>query len=371
MLATESLVSPPSPTTWAMTDDQRSLHAASQRFARERLEPLLAKPPTPAAWEETVELAATLDLGTMILPARRGGLAVERHELSLVIEALAAGPLERAAELTLSAPALMTLRAHDALDLLPPRPVGDYFDGAIPLALTVPSTEAAVQWRLRQADTPGLTMQIDDLDRQRLILAHVAPSPVTCRCGRAITLGDLVLEQSNLEQIAAAPPLATIEQLDRNGTSPAQTWLTEVGLYLAALLTGAMQHSVTFALDYATSRLAFKKPLANHQLVATRLADMLIATHGAHLFLRHVTTTEPPAPTALVRQLIGHVAAESVDVNRELVQLCGGHGYVEGLPPAARFQSSHWFAWLLRQIDAALGRFPMSASSGTRAGACA
>ncbi|WP_196483039.1 acyl-CoA dehydrogenase family protein, partial [Burkholderia cepacia] len=127
------------------------------------------------------------------------------------------------------------------------------------------------------------------------------------------------------------------------------------GLYLAALLTGAMQHSVRFAFDYATTRQAFRKPLSNHQLVAARLSDMLIAAHGTHLFLQAVIATRPAAPVSRVRQLLRHVAAESVNVSREFVQLCGGHGYVEGLPPAARFQTSHWFAQLLLRIDTALG----------------
>ncbi|MFP3632679.1 acyl-CoA dehydrogenase family protein, partial [Burkholderia sp. SIMBA_045] len=81
---------------------------ASQRFARDRLEPLLAGSPSAAAWRETVRLAAaTLDLGTMVLPEEHGGLGIDRHGLAVVIEALAAGPLERAVELTLTAPALM------------------------------------------------------------------------------------------------------------------------------------------------------------------------------------------------------------------------------------------------------------------------
>ncbi len=150
-------------------------------------------------------------------------------------------------------------------------------------------------------------------------------------------------------------PLAVIARADCDSAPPAQTYLTEIGLYLAALLTGAMQHSIRFAFDYAATRQAFRKSLANHQLVAARLSDMLIAAQGTHLFLQAVSAARPSPPVLLVRQLLRHVAAESVNVSREFVQLCGGHGYVEGLPPAARFQTSHWFAQLLLRIDTALG----------------
>jgi alkylation response protein AidB-like acyl-CoA dehydrogenase len=117
-----------------------------------------------------------------------------------------------------------------------------------------------------------------------------------------------------------------------------------------------MQHSVAFATGYAASRHTFRKPLGAHQLNATRLADMLVATHATGLLLRTVTADGASAPAALVRQLLRHVAAEAMDVSRELVQLCGGHGYVEGLPPSARFQTIAWFASLLLRTDAALAQ---------------
>ncbi len=351
-----SFLPTPTPASWALTDDQRSLYAASQRFAREQLEPLLGRPPTVAAWQDIVKLAAALDLGAMILPDDQGGMAIDRHDLTLVIDALAAGPVERAAELTLSAPALMTLRAHHALGALSARPVQQYFDATTSIDLSIPSSDATMVWRLRPAaDATGLTMLIDT--SQRLILARRAYPPQSSRAARVATPGGLVLEKLDVNEALAGPPLRVIEQRDSGGIAPAQTWLTEAALYLSALLTGAMKHSVTFAFAYAGARQAFRKPLAAHQLVGTRLSEMLVAAHGSHLFLRSVSATPASESTSLIRQLIRHVAAESIDLSRELVQLCGGHGYVEGLPPAARFQSGHWFACLLMQIDATLDRF--------------
>jgi hypothetical protein len=78
-----------------------------------------------------------------------------------------------------------------------------------------------------------------------------------------------------------------------------------------------------------------------------------------------VAAQDAATPVATVRQMARHAAAEAMDVSRELVQLCGGHGYVEGLPSAARFQTMHWFAMLLMQVDAALDVFSPSARPGT------
>ncbi|KWH00959.1 acyl-CoA dehydrogenase [Burkholderia cepacia] len=345
----------PVPVPWAMTDDQRNLYMASQRFARNRLEPLLAGPPSEAAWQETVRLAsAALDLGAMVLPEALGGLGIDRHGLALVVEALAAGPLERALELTLTVPALMVLRTHNALDPVLARPIQAYFDGTTAIALCVPGIDNTTIWQLGPlVGAVPLTMRIDD--KRRLILVERPCNQQSSRSTGIATLGGLVLEQVHSAEAAAETPLAVIARADSDSVPPAQTYMIEIGLHLAALLTGAMQHTVRFAFDYAATRQAFRKPLANHQLVAARLSDMLIAAHGTHLFLQAISAARPSAPVSLVRQLLRHVAAESVNVSREFVQLCGGHGYVEGLPPAARFQTSHWFAQLLLRIDTALG----------------
>jgi hypothetical protein len=81
---------------------------------------------------------------------------------------------------------------------------------------------------------------------------------------------------------------------------------------------------------------------------------MLISAHTIHLFLRSVAAQDVHVQIAPVGSMARHVAAEALDVARELVQLCGGHGYVQGLPPAARFQTVHWFAMLLMKIEAGL-----------------
>ncbi|MGU7811619.1 acyl-CoA dehydrogenase family protein [Burkholderia sp. AW49-1] len=346
---------PPGPVSapWALSADQHNMYSASRRFARDRLEPLLAGPFSSAAWQETIKLAAAaLDLGTMVLPEKSGGAEIDRRGLILVAQALAAGPIERAIELTLAAPALMALRAHDALDSVLVRPVQAYFDGTSAITLSVPEFESATVWQLGPLDgTAAFAMRVDG--DQRLIVSTQARDRRASRSTRITTLGGLVLERLSFDEAAIGTALTTIAQPSCDGCLPAQTYMMETGLYLSALLIGTMQHSVQFAFDYAATRQAFHKPLASHQLVATRLSDLLISTYGAHLFVQAVSA-RPSAPISLVRQLLRHVAAESVNVSRELVQLCGGHGYVEGLPPAARFQTSYWIAHLLLRIGAAL-----------------
>lgn len=220
----------------------------------------------------------------------------------------------------------------------------------------MPDFHTATLWHLHDQDcTPVAPLMIaPHACGLGLIDSTQASADARRRC--LVVLGTLSLEQWRCKGTLQAAALASIDQCDAQSDSPAQTWLTDIALYLSALLNGAMQHDVAFALRYGAERRAFRKPIMLHQRVATRLADMLIATQGTHLFLRALTLVEPNISIALVRQLIRHIAAESVELTHELVQFCGAHGYVSGLPPAARLTTCHWFAMLLMRVDTTLAQ---------------
>lgn len=349
----ESVVADLAPVSWALNDDQHGFVAAAREFARERLEPMLRGAPDATRWTETVRLAATLDLATMILPQQVGGMGISRHDLALVVEQFAAGPLERAAELTLSCAALMTLRECDALDLLPDRDIQHYLDGTTSIAPAIPDVDASGFWVLRQHASSQAMMVRMDGGRPQLVLATLparrpAPDPTA-----VALLGALSIERYTTA-LEGDTPFLVVPGDAKPGGNPVRQWLVDAATYLAALLSGAVQQGVNFALAYSATRQTFRKPIAAHQLIAVRLADMLISAHTIHLFLRSVTAQDTQAQIASVRSMARHVAAEALDVARELVQLCGGHGYVQGLPPAARFQTVHWFAMLLMKLEAGL-----------------
>ncbi|MFX1671578.1 acyl-CoA/acyl-ACP dehydrogenase [Paraburkholderia sp. A2WS-5] len=363
MVSTQTHAIDPAPASWALGDDVPQLREAAAKFSRERLEPLLTHRADDAEWTTTVRLAATLDLGSMILPEQAGGMAISRHDLALVLEQFAAGPLERAAELALSSAALMTLRACNALDLLPTPDVRHYFDGTMSIAPGIPDFDEGGFWLLRQhLNSPAMTVQLEG-NLLRLVLAAPEASQTAADSVTVTRLGALSLERHR--KAAGVTPFLVVpaQRSAESGwsSSPVEQWLVEMTLYLSALLSGALQQDVDFALAYAASRQAFRKPLSAHQLVAARLADMLVAAHGVHLFVRAVAAQERPAQVATVCQMARHVASEAMDASRELVQLCGGHGYVEGLPPATRFQTVHWFAMLLMKVEAALRAFATTA----------
>jgi alkylation response protein AidB-like acyl-CoA dehydrogenase len=349
----QSVVTDLAPVSWALNDEQQALVAAAGQFARERLEPLLGGAPDTARWGETVRLAATLDLATMILPEPMGGMGISRHDLALVVEQFAAGPLERAAELTLSSAALMTLREYDAFDLLPERDIRRYLDGRASIAPGIPDMDASGFWVLRQHASSQAMMVRMDGERPQLVLATLPAKRDTPDCASVALPGPLSIERYSAAPTGDAPLRVVPGRAIAQG-NPVQQWLVDTAIYLAALLSGAVQHGTNFALAFSASRQTFRKPIATHQLVAVRLADMLISAHTIHLFLRSIAAQDTHTDITPVRSMARHIATETLDVARELVQLCGGHGYVQGLPPAARFQTIHWFAMLLMKIEVAL-----------------
>ncbi|MFP6559443.1 acyl-CoA dehydrogenase family protein [Paraburkholderia sp. B3] len=362
MVMTGCSVAVPEPATWDLSEEMQDLRAATERFARDRLEPLLRQPPDPSAWLETVRLAATLEVGRMILPEAGGGMNISRHDLALIMEQLAAGPLERAVQLSLSSPALMTLRGCEALDRLPDHDVSHYFDGTTSIAPGIVDVNGAGMWVLRQhRNSPFMTIQERDGHISLVIATADASSPEPGNATVVLTDG-LCLEHYDLAtskaHVVTVPPAAGMRPHD-----PARLWLVDVALYLGALLCGAMRQSASFALSYSAGRHSFRKPLAAHQLVASRVADLVTAAHACHLFLRSAAMLDGDMQVVTVSQMARHIATEALDASRELVQLCGGHGYVEGLPPAARFQTMHWFAMLFSGVGQSL-----TATAPARAG---
>jgi alkylation response protein AidB-like acyl-CoA dehydrogenase len=352
----QSLASNLAPTSWALHEDQQGLRAAARQFAHERLEPLIGHRTDSASWRDTVKLAATLDLASLISPEQMGGMGIHRGDLALVLEQFAAGSLEHAAELTLSSAALMTLRGLDALYRVSERDLQHYFDGTTSIALGIPDVDATGFWVLRQhAGSPVIMISFDD-DHAQLTLATLPAQPDALGIVPVAVLGALSIEHVAHLHAREATRLVPARQANITG-DPIKHWLTNTAIYLTALLSGAVQHSVRFALAYSATRHTFRKPILAHQLVAVRLADMLTSAHTIHLFLRWIAEHDGEAPVASVSQMALHTATEAMDVARELVQLCGGHGYVEGLTPAARFQSVHWFAMLLLKVEAALSTF--------------
>jgi alkylation response protein AidB-like acyl-CoA dehydrogenase len=106
---------------------------------------------------------------------------------------------------------------------------------------------------------------------------------------------------------------------------------------VAAQALGIAQGATDYALEYARSRETMGQPIAEHQLVAAKLADMETLCEAARgLLYRFGRMVDEGAPdreltkaSAMAKLLCGDVAMQ---VTTEAVQILGGYGYIKEYP---------------------------------------
>ncbi len=100
---------------------------------------------------------------------------------------------------------------------------------------------------------------------------------------------------------------------------------------------GLAQGATDYALEYARSRETMGRPIAQHQLIAAKLADMETKCEAARGLLYKIGTLidegapdeELTKPSAMAKLYCTDVAME---VTTEAVQILGGYGYIQEYP---------------------------------------
>jgi len=106
---------------------------------------------------------------------------------------------------------------------------------------------------------------------------------------------------------------------------------------VAAQALGIAQGATDYALEYARTRETMGKPIAQHQLIAGKLADMETTTEAARgLLYRYGRMVDEGVPadeltkaSAMAKLFCGDVAMQAAV---EAVQILGGYGYVREYP---------------------------------------
>jgi alkylation response protein AidB-like acyl-CoA dehydrogenase len=104
---------------------------------------------------------------------------------------------------------------------------------------------------------------------------------------------------------------------------------------IAAQALGIAQGATDYALEYAKSRETMGKPIAEHQLVAAKLADLETGCEAARGLLYRVgmmIDDDTPGLTkmsAMAKLFCGDLAMEATT---EAVQILGGYGYIKEYP---------------------------------------
>jgi short-chain 2-methylacyl-CoA dehydrogenase len=111
---------------------------------------------------------------------------------------------------------------------------------------------------------------------------------------------------------------------------------------IGALAVGLAQGCVDHSISYAKERRAFGKPLAEHQAIAFKIADMATQTDVARLAVyRAAWMKDQGMPFKKEASMAKLFASEvSVTAARDAVQIHGGYGYINESPVSRFYRDS-------------------------------
>ena len=111
---------------------------------------------------------------------------------------------------------------------------------------------------------------------------------------------------------------------------------------IAAQALGIARASLEDALAYAAERKTFGKPIAQHQAIQFKLADMATELDGARLLTWRAATLKDAGVRHSAESSMAKVFASEVcnRAAKEAVQIFGGNGYVEDFPVERHFRDA-------------------------------
>ncbi|WP_188207634.1 acyl-CoA dehydrogenase [Alkalibacillus aidingensis] len=111
---------------------------------------------------------------------------------------------------------------------------------------------------------------------------------------------------------------------------------------IAAQALGIAEAALEAGVDYAKEREQFGKPIAHHQGVSFKLADMATAVESAKLLIYHAASMYQAGKNSSKEASMAKKFASktAVDVAIEAVQVFGGYGYTEDYPVERYFRDA-------------------------------
>ena len=118
------------------------------------------------------------------------------------------------------------------------------------------------------------------------------------------------------------------------GFSLAMRTLDQTRTPIGALATGIAQAALDHAAAYALKRQTFGKPIAEHQAIQIKLANMAQAVHAARLLTWHAAWTIDHGAKGTLESSIAKCFASdaALEVADEAIQTFGGYGYMKAYP---------------------------------------
>jgi butyryl-CoA dehydrogenase len=370
----------PVPVDFSLTDEQREIQALAREFARNEIRPVAAEYDAreDVPWP-VLEKAARIGLLSYGLPGEYGGGGIADGIVGItnfiVTEELAWGCAAIATEIgssTYAAGPILAFGSEEQRRRFLPRFCDPEAVRLGALCLTEPQAGSDIAAIATTARAAGDEWVLDG--RKQFITnggiadVHVVFARIPEEGGtaafiveggtpglsmgrkerklgmRASHTAEVVLEgcrvplENRLETRLAAPnPEAASAPAGEglSGAAIALTLLQYSRMTFAAAAVGLARAAFEYARDYALERNTFGQPIARHQMVAAKLAQMAMEIEAARALLwRAGWLALSGRPLTLAEGSMAKCMAADVAVRccEEAVQILGGHGYVRDHP---------------------------------------
>jgi len=345
---------------FSLSSDAESLRDMARKFARTEMAPHAAECDRTSRFpEEIYRKAHALGLMNLNVPSEYGGSGLGLFEECLIVEELAYACGGMATTVIANClalqPVLLGGSPEQKQRILPP------FCATYQIAsfcLTEPSTGSdagAVRTRARRdgefyvldgekafiSNAPHASLYtvfatVDPELRHRGVTAFVVP-----RSAEGVTPGK---DEEKMGHRASATSTVHFEKVrvpvsDRllgegDGFSLAMRTLDHTRTPIGALATGIGQAALDHAARYALQRETFGKPIAEHQAIQIKLADMVQEIRAARLLTWFAAWTIDHGGKGSLESAIAKCFASDAAVHAadEAIQTFGGYGYMKEYP---------------------------------------
>lgn len=344
-----------------LTDTQEQIREAVRDFAQERLTPGAAKRDREHAFPRA-ELTEMGELGFlgMLVPEEWGGSDLGMVAYALALEEIAAGDGACSTIVSVHSsvgcvPILRFGTEDQKRRFLPKMASGEWIGG---FALTEPqagSDASALKTRARldgdhyvidgskQFITSGKNGSVvivfavtDPAAGKKGISAFIVPTDTP---GYEVMTVEHKLGQHSSDTCALAftnmrVPLKNRLGAEGEGYKIALANLEGGRIGIAAQAVGMARAAFEAARDYAKERITFGKPIAEHQAVAFRLADMATKIETARQMVLHAAALREAGKPCLTEASMAKLVASEMaeEVCSAAIQIHGGYGYLADYP---------------------------------------
>ncbi len=338
-----------------LANERRLIEETVTEFVEAEVRPAAAEADETQTFPEEIwDGLAGLDLTGLTVSEEYGGFDADQLTYSVVNEALARGDLSVATALSVHCLTTACIEefgtdAHKRRwlpEMADGRPVGAFAlsepqAGSNPAEMTTEARkegdeyviDGTKQW-ITNGERSGVVILFAKTDRDD-------PDSVTQFLVPKDAEG---LEVGKKEDKLGLRASDTTTLLFEGARIPEENRLTEVGAGLKAafsILTGGRiaiasqavglaDAALQAAIEYAEEREQFGTPIAEHQAIAHKLADMQTDVQAARLLTRDAAEKNEEGVDPMAASMAKYFASETaVDVANEAVQIHGGYGYTK------------------------------------------